>query len=575
MSRVNFFTPGLPFAWFLALTCSAETLGGKVFDDLNQNGQADLGEPGIANVRVSNGRDVVLTDGSGAYELEVHGDSIIFITKPAGYMTPQDAYRLPRFYYVHRPQGSPGGLRYLGIDPTGPLPERIDFPLHQQLEPTSFEAILLADTQPQTEAELDYIRDGVVSELIGTEAAFGMTMGDVLFDDLSMFPRFNSIIAALGVPWYNVAGNHELNLFATSDDYSLETFSSWYGPPYYAFEYADTAFVVLDNVRYKGAAPAPANPRAYGGYDGAFGEQQLAWLKAELAHVPTDKLLVLAMHIPIFTRAGHEGDQRGVEDRQALFDLLTDYPHLYAMAGHTHTTQHIWIGEEDGYRGEEAFHHHVLTTVSGSWWSGPFDADALPISMQRDGTPRGYHRMFVEGTDMRVTFKAAGRPDNYQMRIMLDAAHHGPGGAYRDFRPGAHYDGRINEDQVAAASVVVNLFDGGPRSKVSFQLNDGDWMEMDRERVPDPSYLEMAQRHAEVIKPWVEPEPSTHIWIADLPDDLAPGTHLLSVVATDEFGSTHHGHKVLEVTGSSGGQKAMMSPMGRTIRPSSAQAAPQ
>ena len=46
--------------------------------------------------------------------------------------------------------------------------------------------------------------------------------------------------------------------------------------------------------------------------------------------------------------------------------------------------------------------------------------------------------MFVEGTDMRVTFKAAGRPDNYQMRIMLDAAHHGPGGAYRDFRPGAN-----------------------------------------------------------------------------------------------------------------------------------------
>ena len=167
---------------------------------------------------------------SGAYELEVHGDSIIFITKPAGYMTPQDAYRLPRFYYVHRPQGSPGGLRYLGIDPTGPLPERIDFPLHQQLEPTSFEAILLADTQPQTEAELDYIRDGVVSELIGTEAAFGMTMGDVLFDDLSMFPRFNSIIAALGVPWYNVAGNHELNLFATSDDYSLETFSKLVRP---------------------------------------------------------------------------------------------------------------------------------------------------------------------------------------------------------------------------------------------------------------------------------------------------------------------------------------------------------
>lgn len=529
----------------------ADTLDGKVFDDLNRNGQADAGEPGIANVRVSNGREVVLTDDQGAYQLEVNGDSIVFITKPSGYMTPLDAYRLPRFHYLHRPKGSPAGLRYPGIEPTGPLPERIDFALHRQEEPASFEAILFADPQPQTDAELDYIRDGVVSELIGTGAAFGMTMGDILSDDLSMFPRYNSIIGQIGVPWYNVPGNHELNLFAPSDKYSLETFSKWYGPPYYAFEYADAVFVVLDDVRYRGAAPTPENPRAAGGYDAALGEVQLAWLEAELAHVPKDRLLVLAVHIPLLIPSDQAERQYGVEDRQALFDLLTDYPNLYAMAGHTHTTQHVRIGEEDGYRGEQAFHHHVLTTVSGSWWSGPFDGEALPVSMQRDGTPRGYHRMHVDGTDLRVSFKAAGRPESHQMRIMLDAAHHGPQGGYRDVRPGELYDGRINEDQVAAASLLVNLFDGGPTSTVRFRVNDGEWVDMRRQLTFDPSYLELAERHDAVIKPWVEPEPSTHLWIADLPDGIGPGTHLLSVVATDEFGSTHHGHKVLEVTGSS------------------------
>ena len=40
---------------------------------------------------------------------------------------------------------------------------------------TRFEAILLSDTQPQTDAELDYIRDDVVAELIGSNARFGMT----------------------------------------------------------------------------------------------------------------------------------------------------------------------------------------------------------------------------------------------------------------------------------------------------------------------------------------------------------------------------------------------------------------
>lgn len=529
---------------------SAETLNGRVFHDLNRNGAVDEGEPGIPNVRVSNGLDVVLSDQTGAYTLQIDGDSIIFITKPAGYMTPQNTYRLPGFYYLHRPSGSPSGLRYQAIAPTGPLPERIDFPLYEQHEPSSFEAILFADTQPQTEQELDYIRDSVVNELIGTSAAFGMTMGDILFDDLSMFPRFNSIIAQIGIPWYNVPGNHELNFMASSDAYSLETFSRWFGPPYYAFEYANAVFVVLDDVRYRGADSG--EPRANGGYDGVLGARQLAWLQAELAHVPKEKLLVLAMHIPLLSRNGIEGNRRAVQDRQALFDLLTDYSHLYAMAGHTHTTQHMWIGEEDGYKGEEAFHHHVLTTVSGSWWSGPFDGQSLPVSMQRDGTPRGYHRMLVEGSDLKVAFKAAGHPDDYQMRIMLDAAHHGPRGGYRDFRPGEHYDGRINEDQVAAAAVVVNLFDGGPRSKVRLQVGEGNWQEMRREILWDPSYLELSERHGDEIKPWVEPEPSTHIWTADLPDDLQPGTHLLSVVAVDEFGSTHHGHKILEITGSSG-----------------------
>ena len=102
---------------------------------------------------------------------------------------------LPQFYYIHQPNGSPEGLRYQGIDPTGPLPGSIDFPLLPRPEHESFEALLFADTQPQTNRELDYIRDDIIPELIGTEAVFGMTMGDILYDDLSMFPRYNAIIS--------------------------------------------------------------------------------------------------------------------------------------------------------------------------------------------------------------------------------------------------------------------------------------------------------------------------------------------------------------------------------------------
>jgi len=112
-----------------AIAAEAETARGTVFEDRDADGARDTGEPGIPRVRVSDGRQVVVTDEDGRYSLEIGDEAIVFITKPSGYATPVNAQMLPRFYYVHQPHGSPDGLRYAGIAPTGPLPDRIDFPM--------------------------------------------------------------------------------------------------------------------------------------------------------------------------------------------------------------------------------------------------------------------------------------------------------------------------------------------------------------------------------------------------------------------------------------------------------------
>lgn len=529
-----------------------EIATGVVFLDDDGDGRRSPGEPGVADVRVSNGRDVALTDARGRYAMEVGDEAVLFITKPAGYATPVDANMLPQFYYVHQPVGSPPGLRYPGVAPTGLLPEAIDFPLRKRAEPSLFQAILFADTQPQTEKELDYIRDDVVAELIGSEALFGMTMGDIAFDDLSLLPRLNSIIAQIGVPWHNVPGNHELNLMAPDDRRSLETFKRIYGPPYYAFEYGDAVFFVLDNIFYEGGGEVTAdNVRGNGGYVAKFDERQLHWLEQELAHVPKERLVFLAMHAPLETFLD-EGAGVNTANRRDLFKLLAGRPHLYAVAGHTHTTEHRYFGEEDGFTGPAPFHHHILATVSGSWWSGPFDERGLPTSEQRDGTPNGYHILEVDGVQAKVRFKAAGKPAHHQMRIMIDAHHHGrrPGGQ-RDFRPGELLDGRLSVDQVPAAAIYVNLFDGGPNSTVAFSIRGAEPVRMRRVAQKDPWIQELMARHGDELKFWVKPVPSTHLWTADLPDDLPPGAYTLSVQAVDEFGQAHHAHQILEIEGSS------------------------
>ena len=523
---------------------------GVVFEDLNSNGQLDAGEPGVADVRVSDGLAITTSDTAGNWQLDIDDEAVIFIVKPRGYATEITNSNIPQFYYIHQPEGSPEGLRYPGIEPTGPLPDQINFALSKQDEPSLFEAILFADTQPQTEVELDYIRDRVVSELVGSEAKFGMTMGDAMFDDLSLFPRLNAIIGQIGVPWYNVPGNHELNLLAEDDKYSLETFKKHFGPPYYSFEYGGAHFFVLDNIEYNGNGESdPGDVRGSGGYIANIGKRQLKWLERELEYVPNDALAFIAMHSPLETYAG-DGAGVTTQDRRQLFKLLTGRPNLYTVAGHTHTTEHLYFGEKDGFRGPGELHHHVLTTVSGSWWSGPFDESGVPTSWQRDGTPNGYHILEVDGADVSVRFKGAGRPEDFQLRIMYDVAHGGLDiNGMRDFRHGELFDGRIGVSRVPAASVLVNLFDGGPKSQVFFSVAGQPEVTMRRSLRKDLLVNEMWARNPEGKKTWVNAAPSSHLFEADLPDDLTQGVYTLSVRAVDEFGRTHHAHSILEITG--------------------------
>ena len=235
-----------------------------------------------------------------------------------------------------------------------------------------------------------------------------------MYDDLSLFPRYNKIVGRIGVPWYNVPGNHELNFLSPDDRYSLETFKRFFGPTYYSFDYGRVHFVVIDDVDYLGSGsgdPESPHPRGRGRYEGRIGERQLSWLRNDLALVDPSRPVVVALHIPL-RAALTDAPSVQVEDREALFDALSGRDVL-VLAGHMHVLEHHYFDAEDGFQGPRPLHMQTLSTVSGSWWSGPFDERGIPVSEQRDGTPNGYHVMEVDGDDIRMRFKAAGHPDDF------------------------------------------------------------------------------------------------------------------------------------------------------------------
>ena len=522
---------------------AATTVTGVVFENRSGGGRRQPGDPGVPGVLVSNGREVVRTDGEGRYALPVEDGTVVFVVKPAGYRVPGDADNLPRFSYVHEPEGTPAalGLRYAGLAPTGPLPASVDFALTRAEEPASFDVILFTDPQPESATELGFVRDTALAGVLGTSAAFGMTTGDIMFDDLALYPRYNRLIGGVGVPWWHVGGNHDLNFEAPDAARSRETFKRVYGAPYYAFHYGRALFLMLDNVRYLGAASAAPGARG-GRYEGRFGERQLAFIAAVLRETPRERLVVAAMHIPLVTDVGPGEAWNNTSDRDDLLALLAGRPSL-SVAGHTHTTEHHYLGA-DG-----AHHHHVLTAVSGSWWSGPYDRRGIACADSRDGTPNGYHVLSIDGDRYTTRLVPANEPER-AVRIGLESAFHGrdPEVA-REHTPGQLLGSPIPAEAVGATDLVVNVFDGGPRTRVGYRIGDRPAVAMTRVRRPDPFVEAVYARNAATRKPWVKAEPSSHIWTARLPADLPPGTHRADVAVVDEYGRDRHGSILIEVVG--------------------------
>lgn len=509
------------FSFYLCLDLQAQNQArGVVFHDANGNGIRDRREAGIAGVPVSNGKEVVLTDSEGRYTLPVGNDNILFVIKPSGYQVTINEDNQPRFYYIHKPNGSPP-LQYKGSDPTGPLPASVDFPLVPAEESEEFTALIFGDPQPLNLEELDYFYRGIVKEVEGIrDVRFGLSLGDIVWDDLSLHPHYIQVIRKVGIPWYNLMGNHDMNYDAPADSLSDEAFERSFGPANYAFNYGQAHFIVLDDILYP-------DPRDGQGYWGGFRPDQLDFVKNNLQFVDKNKLIVLAFHIPLH----NPGVGFRPEDRQQLFDLLKDYPNVLALSAHTHIQRQDFYTEADGWKGSRPFHEYNVGTPCGNWHSGEFTSKGVPESTMADGTPRGYAFLRIRGNQYVIDYKAAEKPLEHQIRIyapkVVPAASRRSGG-----------------------TLYANFYMGHKESKVEYRIGNGEWKPMTHSVEADPYFLHLHHRwdHAESLMAGRRPggpTNSTHLWKVSIPGNLPEGPHTIEVRATDMFGRTFTEKKLL------------------------------
>jgi len=493
----------------------ATPLRGLVYDDANGNGRRDEGEAGIPGVGVSNGRAIVTTDAQGAYALEIEGDAVIFVVKPRDWSPPRDDRNRWRFYYVHRPGGSPA-YKFPGVEPTGPLPASLDFALRRSPEPDRFKMLLLGDTQPRDAREVAFIARDIVADLVGTDAALGVALGDNTFDQHHLAPDLTALLATVGCTWHYVAGNHDLNYDSPTDEGANESFLRHYGPPYYAFNYGPVHFVVLENIHWH---PAEGEKKAH--YTSGLDPAQLEFLRNDLATVPKDRLVVLLMHIPLNELA----------QKAEVLKLLSDFPHTLSVAGHTHTIENLFFGEKDGWPRPEPHHHLIAGATCGSWWTGAPDELGIPHTTMADGAPNGWFVATFDGPRYSLAFRPARRPADHQMNVYVPEV--------------------VSAPQLAETEVVVNVFAGSSRSTVTLAVDDAPPVTLERFTGQDPAFLALKELEKGDKPPPGRKLPNSvktsHLWRGTLPADLKPGTRVLTIATTDMFGQTFTARQFVRV----------------------------
>ena len=508
---------------FLFQSLGQQVATGTVYLDSDNNGSMGTKEKGISDVPVSNGQDVVLTDEDGQYSIKIDDqDGKVFVIKPAGYRLPTDEWNRPQYYYLHKPDGSPD-LKYEGVKPTGPLPDSINFALRKGEQKKEFEALIFGDPQPDEREELDFFDRDIVSELHNAEGYdFGITLGDMVDERLDWFKPYSKIVSKVGIPWFHVYGNNDMNMQAESNQYADETFEATFGPANYSFNHGKAHFIVLDNIIF---------PRKDGGrgYKGGFTERQLEFVKNDLKHVSKDKLVILVIHMPLFDFPE--------EDRARLFNLLEKYPHTLSISAHTHEQQFRFFDEEQNWGRLKPHIHYNAGTTSGLWWTGELDERGIPSATMRDGTPNGYAMLNIDGNSFTIDYKVANKPADYRMSIW------GPELVLK----GEHF-----------ANFYVNYFLGNKFTDVSYRVKGTDsesWRPMQREKRRDPHLTavrtkwDRSEKLLEGDRP-VNPVESTHIWTGFVPNNLPLGEQTLEIRVTDIFGRTFTDEFTYEVVGS-------------------------
>ena len=360
----------------------------------------------VANVVVSDGTEVTVTDDKGIYELKSAKKwGYVFISVPSGYEVAAEGV-FPQFYQT--------------LKGAADVVEQKDFKLTKVDGQDRYKLFLLGDmhlaNRTNDAAQFTQFTTDLNAYMAqhSGQKMYALTLGDMTWDlywykNNYALPQYRETInrQVKNLQIYHTMGNHDNDFMTTSDYDAAVKYVDCIGPTFYSFNIGQVHYVVMDNI----------DCSAYEGTDSRnyvkkLSNEQLKWLAKDLAYVDKSTPLIVAMHAQIYkpTSTGFAFDHDSA-NTEALLAALDGYE-VHFVTGHTHKVYNI-TPDDDVVKGRDIHEHNSGAICASWWWSGNLTPG---VHVSIDGAPGGYAIWDIDGTDFAWLYKSTGWPEEYQFR---------------------------------------------------------------------------------------------------------------------------------------------------------------
>ena len=227
-------------------------------------------------------------------------------------------------------------------------------PIATKADNDSFSFIFMTDIHYQPERGASQAFEIAIDTANKLDADFVLTGGDLVYDVLrgnfdrsdSLFKMYKKATERLKMPIYHCIGNHELfGIYkespedSTHPDYKYGMFERHFGDTYYSYDHKGWHFIVLNSIDERDQR-----------YIGIINEQEMEWLRKDLAGVDKETPIAIALHIPLVSSykqiypgnpSTEVPNELWVYNRDEVLNLFKDYNLKLVLQGHLHWIEDI------------------------------------------------------------------------------------------------------------------------------------------------------------------------------------------------------------------------------------------